>query len=71
MSMKYMKEVANIKFYKNKCIGCMMCINVCPHEVFSIKVEGVVLENKDNCIECGACSKNCPVDAIEVKAGVG
>ncbi|SET16250.1 4Fe-4S dicluster domain-containing protein [Natronincola peptidivorans] len=71
MSLQYIKDVANIKFDKNKCIGCGMCLDVCPHEVFAMTINGVVLEKKDNCIECGACSKNCPVEAIEVKAGVG
>ena len=71
MTMKYIKNIANIKYDKEKCIGCGMCTEVCPRDVFDWEEEKAVLTNRDNCIECGACSKNCPVDAIEVKIGVG
>lgn len=71
MSMKYLKNVTKITFNTEKCIGCRMCIDVCPHEVFNFVDKQVVLYNKDRCMECGACSSNCPVEAIQVKSGVG
>lgn len=71
MGLKYLKNVANIKLDEDKCIGCSMCVNVCPHEVFEINNNKAFIENRDNCIECGACDKNCPANAIEVKPGVG
>lgn len=71
MRHKYIKNVANLELYTEKCIGCEMCINVCPHQVFTIRNNRAYINNKDYCIECGACDKNCPVDAIKVKSGVG
>lgn len=69
--MKYIKNVAKIKFYQEKCTGCGMCTDVCPHGVFIIKNGKACLLNKDSCIECGACYMNCPVNAIEVEVGTG
>ena len=69
--MKYLKNVAAIKFYEDKCTVCKMCLKVCPHEVFIYKDNKIKLNKKDLCMECGACSKNCHVNAIEVKIGVG
>ena len=39
-------------FYKDKCIGCGKCAEIC--------------ENKDKCILCGKCAVYCPVDARRV-----
>ncbi|MTI67026.1 MAG: 4Fe-4S dicluster domain-containing protein [Firmicutes bacterium] len=69
--MRYIKDIANITMDKDKCIGCKMCIKVCPHGVFSISEGKAFINYKDKCIECGACSKNCPKEAIKVSAGVG
>lgn len=40
-------------FYKNKCIGCGKCREVCPH-------------SPDNCRFCGKCELYCPTDARRV-----
>ena len=71
MGMEYLKNTASIKLDSDKCINCGMCITVCPHKVFGLKDNRIILAGKDNCIECGACSKNCPTEAIFVKVGVG
>ena len=74
-----------LELYPDKCIGCGMCVNVCPHAVFTMearKAGGMglslnaaksvaVFSRKEACMECGACQMNCPVDAIRVKSGVG
>lgn len=72
MQMQYLKGVAKLDFDEKKCIGCGICIDVCPHEVFAMVDKGKVsIKDKDGCMECGACALNCPVNAVEVKAGVG
>ncbi|KAB3526364.1 4Fe-4S binding protein [Alkaliphilus serpentinus] len=71
MSLSYIKGVANIKLYPDKCSGCGGCIEVCPHNVLIIEDHKVAFLDQDNCIECGGCMKNCPFDAIVVKTGVG
>ncbi|MGF7058740.1 4Fe-4S binding protein [Brassicibacter mesophilus] len=69
--MEYIKNVAKIEIHSERCTGCGICVNVCPHAVIRIKEGKAFLDNKNRCIECGACGKNCPVNAIEVEAGVG
>jgi NAD-dependent dihydropyrimidine dehydrogenase PreA subunit len=67
----YLKNVVTLKLDKEKCTGCGMCLEVCPHEVFKTNTHRVEIQNRDACMECGACSRNCPFDAITVQAGVG
>lgn len=67
----YLKNVVTLQLNTEKCIGCGMCIKVCPHQVFKIKDKKAAIVNHDRCMECGACSRNCPEGAINVRAGVG
>ena len=70
-TMTYLKDVVSLELNIEKCTGCRMCINVCPHEVFEIVEKRAVIMNRDACMECGACMRNCPEEAIKVNAGVG
>ena len=70
MKHKYLKNTATLQLSSKKCVGCGMCVNVCPHRVFEITDKRTRI-TKDACMECGACALNCPTGAIEVKAGVG
>jgi len=69
--MKYLRGVVTLKLDKEKCIGCHLCIDVCPHGVFEMRGKKAEIIDFDACMECGACAKNCPTQAIMVKAGVG
>ena len=69
-ALSYLKNNTLI-LHQEKCIGCGRCIEVCPHEVFSIDNKKARITHKGYCMECGACQKNCPVEAISVDAGVG
>ena len=70
-----------LELYPDKCIGCGMCVNVCPHSVFAMgerQASGLLssksvasLARKEACMECGACQMNCPVEAVRVQSGVG
>ena len=71
MKLQYLKNVTTLKLDDSLCIGCKMCVEVCPREVFTIDNKKAKITIKDNCIECGACSKNCPTHAISVNVGVG
>ncbi len=69
--MKYLKNVATLKLDTEKCIGCGICLSVCPHKVFDLNPGKVEIIDFDACMECGACMMNCPVEALYVKTGVG
>jgi len=69
--MVYLKDVTTLRLQEDKCIGCGMCLAVCPREVLAQNNGTVKITDRDACIECGACARNCPVEAITVRAGVG
>jgi NAD-dependent dihydropyrimidine dehydrogenase PreA subunit len=67
----YLRDVVTLALDQEKCVGCGMCLIVCPHEVMTMNNGCAGIENRDRCMECGACSRNCPTEAVTVKAGVG
>ncbi|HNY63856.1 MAG TPA: mercury methylation ferredoxin HgcB [Deltaproteobacteria bacterium] len=67
----YLKNVVTLALDEGTCIGCGMCVEVCPHEVFLVSGGKARIRDRDACMECGACSRNCPVGAVSVDAGVG
>ena len=67
----YLKGVVTLELDQNKCVGCKMCLAVCPHDVFGMNNGYAMLKNRDACMECGACATNCPTEAVTVNAGVG
>lgn len=68
---QYINGCVSLKLDKEKCIGCGICLEVCPHQIFLIQEGKAVIREIDRCMECGACSKNCPVQALQVTPGVG
>jgi ferredoxin len=68
---QYLNNVATLQIDDVKCIGCGLCLQVCPHEVFMIRQDKAFIVDKNRCMECGACAMNCPTDAVTVRAGVG
>ncbi|MGD0275111.1 MAG: mercury methylation ferredoxin HgcB [Syntrophales bacterium] len=67
----YLKDVVTLKLNEDKCTGCGMCLEVCPHDVLKMNGRRIYIHNRDACMECGACSRNCPFDAVSVQSGVG
>ena len=69
--LEYLKGVVTLQLDREKCIGCGMCLKVCPQAVIAKDNGAITIENRDACMECGACAMNCPTEALTVQAGVG
>ncbi len=69
--MKYISDVTTLEFNPDKCTGCGICTEVCPHSVFAINGKKARITDRDLCMECGACATNCAFGAIKVNNGVG
>ncbi len=67
----YLKNVVTLSLHEEKCVGCGMCLQVCPHAVIAANNGKVEIADRDACMECGACARNCPAEAITVQSGVG
>ena len=68
---RYLKNVVTLSLDEYRCIGCKMCLIVCPHQVFFMNGKKARIADRDACMECGACAMNCPTEAISVNRGVG
>ena len=71
MSLSYLPNVTTLRFDRDMCTGCGMCVEVCPHAVFRLEGDHALLQDRDACIECGACQTNCEAGALQVDVGVG
>ncbi len=68
---RYLDDVTSLRFNQELCIGCGLCIAVCPQSVFELEDGKSHIVDKNACMECGACVNNCPTHAVEVHPGVG
>lgn len=80
MKLEYIRGAVELSLDAEKCTGCGMCEEVCPHGVFGPAPAGgadsagrrkAVIVDIDSCMECGACALNCPAGAIRAGSGVG
>ena len=55
--------------YKNKCIGCKKCANICPQKAISM-VNNKPKIDRNKCIKCYCCQEFCPVNAMRVKSSL-
>jgi electron transfer flavoprotein alpha subunit/NAD-dependent dihydropyrimidine dehydrogenase PreA subunit len=53
-----------VRVITNKCVGCGICVKVCPYEAIELVNEKAIIG--DRCTVCGACVDACPYDAIEI-----
>ncbi len=48
-----------------RCIGCRLCLDICPNGALSFTEQGVVID-RGRCIGCGTCADECPSTALEL-----
>ena len=48
------------------CIGCSMCVSICPFDAISFNPNGVAEVDESKCQSCGACVIECPQRIIHL-----
>lgn len=57
---------------EERCIGCNLCVSVCPMNVFDEMPNGPpVIARQADCQTCYMCEVYCPVDALYVDPEAG
>lgn len=58
----------NIYEIRDKCVGCGLCVQVCPQKCITMKKDknGFFMPQiqEENCIQCGLCLKKCSLENI-------
>ena len=69
---KVCRPLIYYKINKEKCSGCMACLEVCPVNAISGEAKKNHSIDQSLCIKCGSCMDVCPkrFDAIEKKTGI-
>ena len=62
------KGALKVKWKKDSCIQCGVCLKACRTQALSLEDGRIVLE-EDKCNFCGRCVKACPADAWDVTSG--
>lgn len=57
-----------LTYDKSACIGCLLCIRVCPGGVITSTEERKASFNISRCIFCGQCVEICPKGAIKMSS---
>ena len=70
-ALRYIDDVVTLALDADKCIGCGICTQVCPHGVLVVDRHKAMILDRNGCMECGACARNCPVQALSLTPGVG
>ena len=64
-NLKEQRFRGRISYDKSKCIGCKMCIKVCPANAISyIQEEKKIMVHTDRCCFCAQCTEICPVKCL-------
>jgi heterodisulfide reductase subunit A len=57
--------VANVD--ENMCVGCGLCVTLCPYNAIEKDEKGIARVNDVLCKGCGLCAASCPEKAIDMK----
>ncbi|MDD5440118.1 MAG: electron transfer flavoprotein subunit alpha [Candidatus Omnitrophica bacterium] len=59
------KNKERIQVSKEKCVGCRLCVTVCPFSAIAMKEKKAVID-LEKCNLCGACKEICKFKAIDI-----
>jgi pyruvate ferredoxin oxidoreductase delta subunit len=54
------------EFFNEKCIGCKMCMLLCPENCVIARGKKTYICDYDYCKGCGVCAAVCPVSDIKM-----
>ncbi len=49
---------------EKKCLGCAICVLICPRDAMKMPSSFIVHIDKEKCDQCRECLSFCPVDAL-------
>jgi NAD-dependent dihydropyrimidine dehydrogenase PreA subunit len=49
-----------------RCIGCELCVRLCPNHVLDMVDDLPVIANPEACTYSALCEENCPTQAISL-----
>lgn len=52
---------------ESKCVGCNLCVEICPFGAIVKNESGVAQVNEEICKGCGTCAARCPKEAITLE----
>jgi len=55
-----------VHWIENRCIGCDICLSVCPQSALSRLPDGGIKVDRTLCQGCGTCAAECPANAMEL-----
>lgn len=58
-----MDDLITPRLDTGRCIGCGLCLNVCPSDILALK-NGKITLTREGCFGCDHCAAVCPVEAI-------
>jgi len=63
----YKDDKGIVRNNKEKCVGCLSCVLVCPFGAIKKNDDGKAVSKCDLCTDCGEpfCVENCPNEAIK------
>lgn len=68
-----MAILSKVEFAEERCIGCGLCVSVCPRKILAIsdKVNSngfriASVTDTTKCIGCGSCTMICPENVIKI-----
>ncbi len=54
---------AQLVYWREKCLGCGSCVEVCPQKALTRRAEGVAID-RSACRACGECTQVCNAEAL-------